>query len=54
MGQFIAKNYMIEYDSAKLEIEVVPAFNDLIVVVLRVLQEGKYASTALSDDVPHP
>ena len=35
MGQFIAKNYMIEYDSAKLEIEVMPAFNDLIVVILR-------------------
>lgn len=41
MGKFIAKNYSIEYDLAKLEIEVVPAFNDLIVVILRVRQESK-------------
>ena len=54
MGQFIAKNYSIEYDSAKLEIEVLPAFNDLIIVILRLRQEDRYASTALSDGGPHP
>ena len=41
MGKFIANDYMIEYDSAKLEVEVVPAFNNLIVVVLRPLPDGK-------------
>lgn len=41
MGQFIANDYMIEYDTAKLEIEVLPAFNDLIIVILRPLADGK-------------
>lgn len=53
MGQFIAKNYSIEYDSAKLEIEVVPAFNDLIVVIFRVQQEGRCVSAARFDGAPH-
>jgi len=34
MPQFIAKNYIIEYEDT-LEIEVIPAFNDLVVVILR-------------------
>lgn len=41
MGKFIAKDYSIEYDASKYDIEVVPAFNDLILVILRVRKEHR-------------
>ena len=54
MGKFIAKNYSIEYDLAKLEIEVVPAFNDLIVVILRARPRDRDAATVRFDGALHP
>ena len=34
MPQFITKNFIVDYEDS-LEIEVLPVFNDMVVIVLR-------------------
>jgi len=41
MGKFTAKDYSVEYDASRYDIEVVAAFTDLILVVLRVRKEHR-------------